>query len=149
MNEKSGAGARPGQSSGRRGGGSWGGEARPAVLAAARRRLRPAGACTPRPMSPGAPDPGRGSPWRERAGRTARESSMGALGSIFSPGAGGCSSPSRPLSSTPGPEPRPAPRTAPGRSQESGRVMPKVTQLGGGNAKRQPPQVQPGPAHCV
>ncbi|XP_053065233.1 synapsin-1-like isoform X2 [Acinonyx jubatus] len=67
----------------------------------------------------------------------------------FSPGAGGCSSPSRPLSSTPGPEPRPAPRTAPGRSQESGRVMPKVTQLGGGNAKRQPPQVQPGPAHCV
>ncbi|XP_053764793.1 uncharacterized protein LOC109256341 isoform X2 [Panthera pardus] len=33
----------------------------------------------------------------------------------FSPGAGGCSSPSRPLSSIPGPEPRPAPRTAPGR----------------------------------
>ncbi|XP_039107388.1 uncharacterized protein LOC120244727 isoform X3 [Hyaena hyaena] len=35
----------------------------------------------------------------------------------FSPGAGGCLSPSRPLSATPGPEPRPAPRTAPGAWQ--------------------------------
>lgn len=52
MNEKSGAGARPGQSSGRGGGGSWGGEARSALLAAARRGLRSGG--RPHPGARGA-----------------------------------------------------------------------------------------------
>lgn len=47
MNEKSGAGARPGQSSGRGGGGSWGGEARSALLASALLRLRSCGRLHP------------------------------------------------------------------------------------------------------
>ncbi|XP_073744692.1 uncharacterized protein MIR9-1HG isoform X4 [Callorhinus ursinus] len=37
----------------------------------------------------------------------------------------------------------------PGDSQESGGVMTKVTQRGSGNAKMQPPELQPGPAHRV
>lgn len=52
MNEKSGAGARPGQSSGRGAGGSWGGEAREALLAAARRGLRSGGRLHPAPAEP-------------------------------------------------------------------------------------------------
>ncbi|XP_077620317.1 uncharacterized protein LOC144231660 isoform X2 [Crocuta crocuta] len=49
--------------------------------------------------------------------REPRGGHQGSENGSFSPGAGGCLSPSRPLSATPGPEPRPAPRTAPGAWQ--------------------------------
>ncbi|XP_032949195.1 uncharacterized protein MIR9-1HG isoform X2 [Rhinolophus ferrumequinum] len=131
MNEKSGAGARRGQSGGRAGGESW--EVRPSRSCSARRRLRSGRAPPPRRLlSPGTRDPG---PWLSVGGKgpggPRRRARMSILGWISHPGVGGrvaASAPSRPPSSTRASEPLPAPRTAPS-DPKSGRGVTSVTQL--------------------